>query len=59
MSCRRLEDDPVDRPRVDGRTGVVFPADVLTRLDRKIQVFEIDTMATAVYAVIDPSHTPR
>ena len=33
------------------------PADVLTRLDRKIQVFEIDTMATAIYAVIDPSHT--
>jgi phosphoserine phosphatase RsbU/P len=33
------------------------PADVLTRLDRKIQVFEIDTMATAIYAIIDPSHT--
>jgi putative methionine-R-sulfoxide reductase with GAF domain len=33
------------------------PADVLTRLDRKIQVFEIDTMATAIYAVIDPSRT--
>jgi len=32
------------------------PADVLTRLDRKIQVFERDAMATAVYAVIDPSH---
>ena len=33
------------------------PADVLTRLDRKIQLFERDAMATAVYAVIDPSHT--
>jgi phosphoserine phosphatase RsbU/P len=33
------------------------PADVLTRLDRKIQLFEIDSMATAIYAVIDPSHT--
>jgi sigma-B regulation protein RsbU (phosphoserine phosphatase) len=33
------------------------PADVLTRLDRKIQLFELDAMATAIYAVIDPSHT--
>jgi phosphoserine phosphatase RsbU/P len=32
------------------------PADVLTRLDRKMQLFELDTMATAIYAVIDPSH---
>jgi serine phosphatase RsbU (regulator of sigma subunit) len=33
------------------------PADVLTRLDRKIQLFEPDAMATAVYAVIDPTRT--
>jgi putative methionine-R-sulfoxide reductase with GAF domain len=33
------------------------PADVLTRLDRKIQLFEPDAMATAVYAVIDPPRT--
>jgi phosphoserine phosphatase RsbU/P len=33
------------------------PADVLTRLDRKIQLFEPDAMATAAYAVIDPTHT--
>lgn len=33
------------------------PADVLTRLDRKIQFFEPNAMATAMYAVIDPSHT--
>jgi phosphoserine phosphatase RsbU/P len=33
------------------------PADVLTRLDRKIQLFEPDAMATATYAVIDPTHT--
>jgi sigma-B regulation protein RsbU (phosphoserine phosphatase) len=33
------------------------PADVLTRLDRKMQLFELDTMATAIYAVIDPTHT--
>ena len=33
------------------------PADVLTRLDRKIQLFEPDAMATAIYAVIDPTHT--
>ncbi len=33
------------------------PADVLTRLDRKVQLFEIDTMATVIYAVIDASHT--
>src|SRR5258705_2032370 len=31
------------------------PADVLTRLDRKVQRFEPDAMATAVYAVIDPA----
>jgi putative methionine-R-sulfoxide reductase with GAF domain len=31
------------------------PADVLTRLDRKIQLFEPDAMATAAYAVIDPA----
>ncbi|MGI5175587.1 PP2C family protein-serine/threonine phosphatase [Dactylosporangium sp. CA-152071] len=30
------------------------PADVLTRLDRKVQRFEPDAMATAVYAVLDP-----
>ncbi|WP_238008969.1 GAF domain-containing SpoIIE family protein phosphatase [Dactylosporangium sp. AC04546] len=30
------------------------PADVLTRLDRKVQRFEPDAMATAVYAVVDP-----
>jgi len=30
------------------------PADVLTRLDRKIQIFEPSAMATAAYAVIDP-----
>lgn len=29
------------------------PADVLTRLDRKVQIFEPDAMATAAYAVID------
>ncbi len=33
------------------------PADVLTRLDRKIQLFEPEAMATAAYAVIDPGHT--
>jgi phosphoserine phosphatase RsbU/P len=33
------------------------PADVLSRLDRKMQLFEVDTMATAIYAVIDPTHT--
>ena len=33
------------------------PADVLTRLDRKIQLFEPGAMATAIYTVIDPSHT--
>jgi sigma-B regulation protein RsbU (phosphoserine phosphatase) len=32
----------------------VDPADVLTRLDRKIQRFEPDAMATAHYAVISP-----
>ncbi|MET7425006.1 GAF domain-containing SpoIIE family protein phosphatase [Dactylosporangium sp. NPDC005555] len=30
------------------------PADVLTRLDRKVQRFEPDAMATAVYAVLGP-----
>jgi phosphoserine phosphatase RsbU/P len=33
------------------------PADVLTRLDRKIQLFEPDAMATVAYAVIDPTRT--
>lgn len=33
------------------------PADALTRLDRKIQFFEPDAMATAVYAVVDPTGT--
>jgi sigma-B regulation protein RsbU (phosphoserine phosphatase) len=33
------------------------PADVLTRLDRKIQLFEPDAMVTAIYTVIDPAHT--
>lgn len=32
------------------------PAEVLTRLDRKIQMFEPGAMATVIYAVIDPSH---
>lgn len=32
------------------------PADVLTRLDRKIQLFEPGAMATVAYAVIDPTH---
>jgi len=31
------------------------PADVLTRLDRKVQLFEPGAMATAVYAVLDPA----
>jgi sigma-B regulation protein RsbU (phosphoserine phosphatase) len=31
------------------------PADVLTRLDRKIHRFEPGAMATVIYAVIDPS----
>jgi serine phosphatase RsbU (regulator of sigma subunit) len=30
------------------------PADVLTRLDRKVQLFEPGAMATALYAVLDP-----
>jgi phosphoserine phosphatase RsbU/P len=30
------------------------PADVLSRLDRKIQHFEADAMATVLYAVIEP-----
>src|SRR5580704_12109127 len=30
------------------------PADVLGRLDRKMQYFEADAMATVLYAVIDP-----
>jgi phosphoserine phosphatase RsbU/P len=33
------------------------PADVLSRLDRKIQLFEPGAMATAIYAVINPSRT--
>src|SRR5205807_2561728 len=33
------------------------PADVLTRLDRKIQIFEPGAMATVAYAVIDPHRT--
>jgi sigma-B regulation protein RsbU (phosphoserine phosphatase) len=33
------------------------PADVLTRLDRKVQRFEPEAMATVIYAVIDPSLT--
>jgi serine phosphatase RsbU (regulator of sigma subunit) len=33
------------------------PADVLARLDRKIQLFEPNAMATAIYAVIDPTQT--
>jgi sigma-B regulation protein RsbU (phosphoserine phosphatase) len=33
------------------------PADVLTRLDRKIQLFEPGAMATVAYAVIDPART--
>src|SRR5205814_10392110 len=33
------------------------PADVLTRLDRKIQFFEPGAMATAAYGVIDPTGT--
>jgi sigma-B regulation protein RsbU (phosphoserine phosphatase) len=32
------------------------PADVLTRLDRKIRRFEPDAMATVLYAVLDPDH---
>jgi phosphoserine phosphatase RsbU/P len=30
------------------------PADVLTRLDRKIRIFEPDAMATVLYAILDP-----
>jgi phosphoserine phosphatase RsbU/P len=33
------------------------PADVLTRLDRKIQLFEPGAMATVAYVVIDPDRT--
>jgi phosphoserine phosphatase RsbU/P len=33
------------------------PADVLTRLDRKIQFFEPDAMATVAYAVVDPARS--
>ncbi len=33
------------------------PSDVLTRLDRKVQRFEPDTMATVIYAVLDPTRT--
>jgi serine phosphatase RsbU (regulator of sigma subunit) len=32
------------------------PADVLCRLDRKIQLFEPDAMATVIYAVMAPDH---
>lgn len=32
------------------------PADVLSRLDRKVQLFEPDAMATVAYAVLDPQH---
>lgn len=32
----------------------VDPADVLSRLDRKVQLFEPDAMATVAYAVLDP-----
>jgi phosphoserine phosphatase RsbU/P len=32
------------------------PADVLTRLDRKVQLFEPGMMATVIYAVLDPGH---
>lgn len=31
------------------------PADVLTRLDRKVQLFEPGAMSTVVYAVLDPA----
>src|SRR5690348_8842557 len=33
------------------------PADVLTRLDRKMQLFEPDALATVIYAVLDPTRT--
>jgi serine phosphatase RsbU (regulator of sigma subunit) len=33
------------------------PAEVLTRLDRKVQLFEPGAMATVLYAVIDPTRT--
>jgi sigma-B regulation protein RsbU (phosphoserine phosphatase) len=33
------------------------PADVLTRLDRKVQLFEPNAMATVAYAVIDPTYS--
>jgi serine phosphatase RsbU (regulator of sigma subunit) len=33
------------------------PADVLRRLDRKIQFFEPEAMATVAYAVVDPTRT--
>lgn len=33
------------------------PADVLARLDRKIQLFEPGALATVAYAVIDPAQT--
>jgi serine phosphatase RsbU (regulator of sigma subunit) len=33
------------------------PADVLTRLDRKVQLFEPDAMATVLYCQLDPSLT--
>lgn len=33
------------------------PAEVLQRLDRKVQHFETDMMATVLYAVVDPTFT--
>ncbi|HZM74347.1 MAG TPA: GAF domain-containing SpoIIE family protein phosphatase [Candidatus Limnocylindrales bacterium] len=33
------------------------PAEVLTRLDRKIQLFEPDALVTAVYGVVNPEQT--
>jgi phosphoserine phosphatase RsbU/P len=33
----------------------IDPAEVLTRLDRKVQLFEPGAMATAIYAVLDPA----
>lgn len=33
------------------------PADVLIRLDRKVQLFEPDALATVLYAVLDPTRT--
>jgi phosphoserine phosphatase RsbU/P len=33
----------------------IDPAEVLTRLDRKVQLFEPGAMATAIYGVLDPT----